>query len=166
MPPKHHHTPHIPHHHPHLPLPGSLKKSHSRNPSHDIPKSHNVDSALNNLITTAIPSAFPGQDAKLPTFPAHVTLTSEIDLGSLKPNPAAWLERLAVPQVADVTVRFREVAVGQAFFKKLFLRCERGGLEGLAQLCRWQAVEGGAAGSGMENAERWVEGWDPHVSLM
>jgi len=75
------------------------------------------------------------------------------------------LERLAVPQVQEVKVQFKEVAVGNTFTKKLFIRCEKPGIEGLATLCRWQAVEGGDSGY-MQRAEQWAEGWDPHVSLM
>jgi hypothetical protein len=95
-----------------------------------------------------------------------MTLTSDIDLSTLKPTPEKWLERLAVPQLNDMKVIFKEVAVGNTFTKKLFIRCERRGLEGLAALCRWQAVEGGETGVGTAKAEKWAESWDPHVSLM
>jgi 2',3'-cyclic-nucleotide 3'-phosphodiesterase len=171
MPPKSHH--HIPHPHmPHFPHPhlhhstDSAKKSHSRNHSHDNTKTHHLDTTLTKLISTTIPSAFPGQQTTLPHFAPHVTLTSNIDLSKLKPSPEKWLEGLAVPQVKDVQVKFREVAVGSTFTKKLFIRCEREGIEGLATLCRWQAVEGGESGVGTERAEKWAETWDPHVSLM
>jgi 2',3'-cyclic-nucleotide 3'-phosphodiesterase len=118
------------------------------------------------VITNKIPSAFAEQGAQLPHFAPHVTLTSDIDLSTLKPTPEKWLERLAVPQVNDMKVVFKEVAVGNTFTKKLFIRCEKGSLEGLATLCRWQAIEGGETGVGTAKAEKWAESWDPHVSLM
>jgi len=183
VPPKSHHD-HLPHlshhgHSLHLPhLPGSRrnsreipKTSHSRHGSQDQSKTshHQVHDTLTHLIDHTVPSIF-SETPNLPTFIPHVTLTSDIDLFSLKPNPSAWLERLAIPQVEDVKVKFQSVEVGQTFTKKLFVRCEKSGLEGLGELCRWQAVEspGGISGDdGRNRAEAWAEGiWDPHLSLM
>jgi 2',3'-cyclic-nucleotide 3'-phosphodiesterase len=103
-------------------------------------------------------------------FVPHVTLTSDIDLTTLHPNPTAWLERLAIPQKQDVTVSFTSLEVGPTFTKKLFLRCDKGGLEGLGELARWQAVESPNGIGGEDErrkAEHWAEEhWEPHVSLL
>lgn len=175
VPPKHHH--HIPHHLPHLPHPHAHKKSHSRNSSAEIPKSHDLDTVLSTLITSTVPAAVPS-DTEHPHFVPHITLTSDINLDNLKPSPAKWLDRLAVPQAADVKVMFKEVGTGSTFTKKVFLRVYKPGVEGLGELARWQGVEGGSSGTesnsvggvnegaGTDAAERWIDGWDPHVSLL
>jgi 2',3'-cyclic-nucleotide 3'-phosphodiesterase len=157
--------PHIPHPHLHHSN-DSAKKSHSRNASHDNTKSHHLDTTLTKIISTTIPSNFPSQGTALPHFTPHITLTSDIDISTLKPSPEKWLDSLAVPRGEDVRVKFKELAVGSTFTKKLFIRCERDDIEGLATLCRWQGVEGGESGVGTAKAEKWAESWDPHVSLM
>jgi 2',3'-cyclic-nucleotide 3'-phosphodiesterase len=97
-------------------------------------------------------------------------LASGIDITALHPNPKAWLERLAIPQEKDVIVLFSSLETGPTFTKKLFLRCDKGGLQGLGELARWQAVEspGGIGGEDeRRRAEHWAEEhFDPHVSLL
>jgi hypothetical protein len=174
VPPKHHH---VNHHFPHFPHSHGHKKSHGRNVSGDISKSHNLDTVLSTLITSTIPAAVPADDEHS-NFVPHITLTSDIDLSTLKPSPEKWLERLAVPQVADIRVMFKEIDTGSTFTKKVYLRVHKAGIEGLAELARWQGVEGGSTGpvSGggddgkevgdTDAAEKWIDGWDPHVSLL
>jgi hypothetical protein len=173
----HHHGLHIPHphlHHRHNETHEALipKKAHSRQSSKDLshtshhPKIHGT---LTELITKTVPSTFP--DAlHPPEFVPHLTITSEINLSALKPDPSAWLERLAVPQIEDVLVRFTSVGIGNSFTKKLFLRADKTGLEGLGELIRWQAVESPNGIGGEEErkrAENWAEQiWEPHVSLL
>lgn len=176
---------HIPH--PHLPghakrhpqdLSTSANKSHSRKGSKDLSSSHHhkIHETLTELITT-IPSQTTISSTSEPlNFVPHITLTSGIDLSALQPSPKVWLERLAIPQQNDVTVSFTSLEVGPTFTKKLFLRCDKGGLQGLAELARWQGVEasngiGGASGMGAEDGRRRAEQWaedkfDPHVSLL
>lgn len=173
---------HIPH--PHLPghakrhTKDVSKKSHSRKGSKDLSSSHHheIHETLTELIATIPSQATISSTSDPLSFMPHITLTSGIDLSALQPSPKAWLERLAIPQENDVTVSFNSLEVGTTFTKKLFLRCDKGGLQGLAELARWQGVEvsngiGGANGMGAEDgrrrAEQWAEGqFDPHVSLL
>lgn len=104
-------------------------------------------------------------EQKLPLFLPHVTLTSNIDPASID-DPQKWLDSLDLQLAMEsaIEVSFSEVAIGDRFFKKLFIRCVKNeGLMKLAKECRRIAV---LNGDGQE-AERWVrEEYDPHCSLM
>ncbi|QDS77373.1 hypothetical protein FKW77_005708 [Venturia effusa] len=157
----------------------STPKDHSRQSPKDLSKSlhqHNIYETLTELIST-IPSTIPDSTASKPlSFVPHITLTSGIDLAALQPSPKAVLERIAIPEPDNVIVSFTSLEIGPTFTKKLFLRCDRAGLQGLAELARWQAVEAtkdvsNANDIGAEDARRRAEEWaessfDPHVSLL
>ena len=73
------------------------------------------------------------------------------------------LDALDLGSLPAVRVRFAGVQAGAAFFKRLYLQCERdAGLVALAARCREVGVCEGDA----RKAERWagVE-YDPHCSL-
>ena len=118
------------------------------------PATHPLSPALESLISDALPTHL---DRSTPSFHPHVTLISPLDLASLvhahDNNAQSWLESIAWPWAE---VKFVELAAGQTFTKRLFIRCEKGGLAALAQRA---ALETGSARSS-------DVAWDPHVSLM
>ncbi|KAE9993262.1 hypothetical protein EG327_005869 [Venturia inaequalis] len=166
-------------HIPHLHLPGHAKRhpqdssSNTKDLSNKPSDHQNIHETLTKLINT-LPSTISTPSTSDPlTFVPHITLTSGIDLASLQPDPKAWLERIAIPEENDITVSFTSLETGPTFTKKLLLRCGKAGLQGLAELSRWQAIEApnglGSANSedGRRRAEEWVGNrFDPHVSLL
>ena len=121
------------------------------------------DSALHKtistLITSTIPSLYP--IALPPRFSPHLTLTADT-VKSSSDDPQKWLDGLDLP-VEKLEIRVKEPQVGQIFFRKLTLRCEKDdALKGLAAACRRAGT-----GAGAEEVRRWVEEvYAPHVSLM
>lgn len=53
-----------------------------------------------------------------------MTLTSAIPKEVVGHDPKAWLQKLELPGVNDVVVRYKGVDVGNKFFKKVFIRYE------------------------------------------
>ena len=115
---------------------------------------------LTTLITTSIPALYP--IAIPPRFSPHVTLTA--DTITNEKDPQTWLDNLQLPDTtADLEVRVKEAQVGEIFFRKLKLRCEKtDALRELAGACR----RAGTA-EGEREVEEWVRGvYEPHLSLM
>jgi Cyclic phosphodiesterase-like protein len=80
-------------------------------------------------------------------------------------NPQAWLDFLELPQAEDVRIVFADLASGDRWTKKLFLRAEKEPLRNVGMVCR-SALEKMNHNS-EDKARRWVEEeWDPHVSLV
>ncbi|KAJ8607312.1 hypothetical protein MRB53_040410 [Persea americana] len=94
---------------------------------------------LTGFITTNIPSTIPDlKDMHL--FAPHITLTSEIDASQFD-DPQGWLDSLPLDLEGELQVRFKEVKAGHAFFKKLYIQCEKTSwLCELATRCRAHAV--------------------------
>jgi 2',3'-cyclic-nucleotide 3'-phosphodiesterase len=131
------------------------------------PENSAVRETLQSLITTEIPGLLNNPSA--PTFVPHVTLTSDIDILLLTKefvDPEKWLSTLSWEFDGVCHVQFKELAVGDKFTKKLFVRCikeEKGDdLASFAGYCREKALIQEKAGA----AEGAKEAYDPHVSLM
>lgn len=126
---------------------------------------------LATLITSSIPALYPHTTPPL-HFSPHITLTADTVPAStsISSEPGAqlqqWLDDLDLPaSVNTLHVKIKEPQVGEAFFRKLTLRCEKSAeLMALAAACR-------AASAGQqaeeEEVQRWVqETYAPHASLM
>lgn len=132
-----------------------------------IPPPHSsLYSTLNTLINTTIPATIPPSTKTTtqppPHFSPHVTLTA--DTVTPSDDPQQWLDRLSLPETAkDLRVQMKEPQVGEIFFRKLTLRCEKNdGLKALAGACRRAGT-----GEGSAEVEDWVEGvYAPHLSLL
>ena len=97
-------------------------------------------------------------------FLPHVTLTSEISPSAYGSNPQAWLDSLAFPAGQDVRVTFERLGSDEAFFRKLYIKCEKNeGVKKLAKQCRQQV-------NGFEEEAKaliWAnDQYMPHLSLM
>lgn len=114
--------------------------------------------ALSTLITSSIPALYP--IALPPRFSPHVTLTA--DTVNTSDDPQIWLDGLELP-LEDLHVRIKEPQVGEIFFRKLTLRCQKDdALKALAGAGRRAGT-----GAGAEEVRRWVEEvYAPHLSLM
>lgn len=118
------------------------------------PENSDIYNALKNAIDHQVPHAPGIQDA--PRFEPHITLTSRIPKASVGTDPQKWLDELNLPSVSAVEVKFQELASGETFFKKLFIRCERSeSLLRLVSSCR------GSSSAKTDEAQ-----YDPHVSLL
>ena len=118
------------------------------------PKDSKIHAILANAIAHTVPSAL-ASEASLPQSEPHVTLTSQIPLTTTRDDFQTWLDGIDLPP-DTVVVEFQELAVGDAFHKKLFIRCEQSdSLLSLASTCR------------KYSDVRIPEGrYDPHVSLV
>ncbi|KAL1792037.1 hypothetical protein ACET3X_009788 [Alternaria dauci] len=97
-------------------------------------------------------------------FLPHVTLTSEISPSKYGADPQAWLESLDLPSRQDVHIKFERLGSEDVFFRKLYIKCEKGvGIKKLAQQCR-KHVDGFEDET---NTMAWAEEqYMPHLSLM
>jgi hypothetical protein len=126
--------------------------------------SDEVTNKLSTIISSKIPSLFP--DTKLPSFPPHLTLATDIDASLFSSrSPQAWLESLDLAGIdtQDMKVAFTGVETGNTFTKKCYLQSRRTmPIEKLAKQLHVQIF-----GSSEEEAIQWVrEQWDPHLSLL
>jgi hypothetical protein len=111
--------------------------------------------ALNNAIVHVVPPILDASDSP-PQFEPHVTLTSRISRQTITTDPQKWLDELDLPAISAAEVKFQELAVGDTFTKKLFIRCERReSLLELAASCRKHS-----------SSESDGADYDPHVSLV
>lgn len=127
------------------------------------PSESPIQTTLSDLITTKIPSCFPGIHNVV--FEPHLTLTSDIKMPpDIVANKQAqrWLDNMPLPDKVNIDVRFKALDVGAAFFKKLTLSVDKEPLERFGAYIRSTVVESGD----MAAATRWVKEWAPHVSLM
>lgn len=118
------------------------------------PRNNKIHAILADAIAHIVPSAL-AAEAPLPQFEPHVTLTSQIPLTTTRDDFQTWLDGIDLPP-DTVVVEFQELAVGDAFHKKLFIRCEQSdSLLSLASACR------------KHSDIKISEGlYDPHVSLV
>lgn len=125
------------------------------------PESSDLYKALHTLIFTSIPSLFP--IALPPRFTPHITLTADtISPDAELSQPQKWLDSLKLGNLSELKMSIGEVAVGEMFFQKLVLLCEKTPeLLDLAAHCR------GIATGNVEDAREWVrENYRPHCSLL
>ncbi|TKA80307.1 hypothetical protein B0A55_02213 [Friedmanniomyces simplex] len=133
------------------------------------PPDSDLHKALQDLITTHLPSIYPSSSSSSspppPNFPPHITLTSSTTTPPT--DPQAWLDSIPLsPEevLAALTVSIRDPLVGTPFFRKLTLACGKTReLCDLAVRCRVAGVEG------VEEAEarKWmIASFGPHCSLM
>ena len=120
---------------------------------------------IHELTIASIPSMFP--DSNAPPFYPHITLTSNVLITpALQPsNPEEWLESIVLSDgIENLRVVIGQVEVGEVFFKKVTMRCDRSReLCELAAVCRAAGVEGVDS----KGAKKWVdEEYLPHCSLM
>lgn len=124
-----------------------------------------LNAACDKLINSTLPELLPTGVQSYP-FAPHVTLSSHIPASTVGVSPRDFLNSLRLDdfQAAAVQVRFAGVTKGTAFFKKVYLQCERNaGLIALAAQCRQVGVLSGDANT----ATQWAESeYDPHFSLV
>jgi 2',3'-cyclic-nucleotide 3'-phosphodiesterase len=127
------------------------------------PEDDPVLEPLTKLIGSELPAYFASsKSASFALFVPHLTLTS--DIKNVTEDPQKWLDSLHFPSSEGISVQFTELAKGNHWTKKLFLRTEKDPLRKLAASCR-SAVE--PYDDDTEAVLRWVEEeWDPHVSLV
>jgi 2',3'-cyclic-nucleotide 3'-phosphodiesterase len=114
-----------------------------------------IYNALAKAITQIVPPTLSISDTP-PRFEPHLTLASRIPRQSITSDPQRWLDEIDLPAISTVEVSFQELATGDAFFKKLFIRCKRSdSLLQLAARCR--------AFSSVNIDEMQ---YDPHVSIL
>jgi hypothetical protein len=121
------------------------------------PENSEIHDLLADAITRTVPSVLAAKrEDSLPQFEPHVTLASQIPRASIIGDPQTWLDEIDLAVTSTVDVDFRELAVGDTFTKKLFIRCMRSdSLLSLSSVCRqFSAVKSGEAE------------YDPHVSLV
>lgn len=118
------------------------------------PENNDIYKALKNAIDHQVPDALGLSNT--PRFEPHVTLTSRIPKESVGTDPQKWLDEMNLPSISGVEVEFQELANGDAFFKKLFIRCGRSeSLLRLASTCRV------FSSAKIDEAQ-----YDPHVSIL
>ena len=112
-----------------------------------------------NVLTKAIAYIVPDEMGTLdsaPEFKPHITLASRIPRHSIASDPQTWLDEIDLPALSSVEVRWQELAVGESYFKRLFVRCKRSdSLLRLASSCR------AFSSATIDEAQ-----YDPHVSLL
>jgi hypothetical protein len=111
--------------------------------------------ALSNVIVNIVPPILNASDLP-PKFESHVTLASRISRQTVTSDHQKWLDELDLPTISAAEVTFQELAVGDTFTKKLFIRCER--VESLLQLAASCRAHSSSEGDGAD--------YDPHVSLV
>lgn len=118
------------------------------------PEGSDIYNALAKAIVNIVPPILGSSDSAV-RFEPHLTLASRIPKESIT-NPQKWLDGIELPPVAAAEVQFQELAVGDAFFKKLFIRCKRAeSLLRLASSCRLYSS------AKVDEAQ-----YDPHVSIL
>jgi len=121
------------------------------------PEDSEIHDLLADAITRTVPSVLAAKEKDpLPRFEPHVTLASQLPRATIAGDPQTWLDQIDLPITSGVDVDFQELAVGDTFTKKLFIRCRRSdSLLSLSSACRqFSAVKSGEAE------------YDPHVSLV
>lgn len=116
------------------------------------PEEYKPGSQLSKLTTSSFPAStnFPNS----PSFTPHITLTSSIPASSQPILPSLKLETLPSPDV-----QFEELAHGDAYFKKIFLRIKK--TESLLNLAKH------VRDILLPQAKTFNEEvYDPHISLV
>lgn len=119
------------------------------------PEDSDIYNALANAITHILPPIL-NSSSSVPWFEPHLTLTSRIPRHLITVDAQQWLDKMELPAIPTVEVKFHELAVGDAFTKKLFIRCERS--DSLLQLASSYRVFSSAK---VDEAQ-----YDPHVSIV
>lgn len=124
------------------------------------PEDSELFKALQSLIHTSMPSLYPISIP--PRFSPHVTLTANtIPKDWAESQPRNWLEKLQLPE-DDLKVTIQNVHVGEIFFQKLIMLCEK-----TAQLCDLAATCRAVGDEIRKDAREWIDQYyKPHCSLM
>lgn len=123
--------------------------------------SSSLFTTVQTLIHTSIPSAYP--DIVPPRFSPHVTLTGGTIHLQPDVDPGRWLQSFELTVTKDpLKVIVRELHVGDIFFQKLIMLCEKSdALCELAAYCRTRAL------GNEDGVKEWIkENYRPHCSLM
>jgi hypothetical protein len=119
------------------------------------PEGSDTYKILTKAITELVPPEIQASDSP-PKFEPHVTLASRIQRHSIPSDPQKWLDEIDLPEISLVEVRWHELAVGDTYTKKLFIRCKRSSsLLQLAASCRV-----------FSSSNTGEAQYDPHVSLL
>jgi hypothetical protein len=119
------------------------------------PEGSHAYNVLAKAITELVPYEMDASGSA-PKFEPHVTLASRIQRQSIPSDPQKWLDDIELPEISSVEVRWHELAVGDTYTKKLFIRCKRSSsLLQLAASCRV-----------FSSANVGEAQYDPHVSLL
>jgi hypothetical protein len=119
------------------------------------PEGSDAYKVLIKAITEIVPDEMDASDSA-PKFEPHITLASRIPRQSVASDPETWLNKIDLPEISSVEVRWHELAVGDAYHKRLFVRCKRSdSLLQLASSCR-----------AFSSANVGEAQYDPHVSLL
>lgn len=119
------------------------------------PEGSHIYNTLARAINELVPSEIQPSDAA-PKSEPHLTLASRIPRQSITSDPQTWLDEIDLPAISTVEVRFHELATGDMYFKKLFIRCKRS--DSLLQLASSFRAFSSAT---VDEAQ-----YDPHVSLL
>ena len=120
------------------------------------PSGSEIESRLQRLIATILPSVFP--NTQLPVFPPHITLTSDVD-PSLDPHTVTSSIEVSAPPV----IKFEKLDIGKTFFTRITLYLEKTEeITALAVQCRMKYVTKGDE----QEAKKWAESFTPHLSLV
>jgi hypothetical protein len=121
------------------------------------PKDSEIHAVLVDAIARMVPSVLATEEGQLPQFEPHVTLDSHISRVYIRDDDfQTWLDEIDLPDASAVELEFQELAVGDEFNKKLFLRCKQSdSLISLALACRQYSCVKTPKGR-----------YDPHVSLL
>lgn len=116
-----------------------------------------MHAVLVDAIARIVPSVLATEEGPLPQFEPHLTLDSHISRGFVRDDDfQTWLDKINLPDASAVDVEFQELAVGDEFNKKLFLRCRQSdSLMSLASAFRGYSCVKTPKGR-----------YDPHVSLL
>ena len=119
------------------------------------PEGSDAYKVLIKAITEIVPDEMDASDSA-PKFEPHITLASRIPRQSVASDPETWLNKIDLPEISSVAIRWHELAVGDAYHKRLFVRCKRSdSLLQLASSCR-----------AFSSANVGEAQYDPHVSLL
>lgn len=116
------------------------------------------------LISDTVPRQFLSED-KYNIFEPHVTITSDVDIGSQ--SPQEWLDALQLPDFKpehdEVILELDSVEVEDPFFRKMNVKLsDNANLKKVAAICREKGT-----GVGEAEAKKWAEGeYRPHMSLL
>lgn len=128
------------------------------------PEDSELYKAIHGLILSQVPAVY---STSAPTqFTPHVTLTADTVTHDSRPSQSQeWLHGIELPDVTQLHVAIGAVDVGDVFFRKITMRCEK-----TTQLCDLAAhcrAAGVRDAGGMDGAREWVGGeYRPHCSLM
>jgi hypothetical protein len=90
------------------------------------PKDSEIHAVLVDAIARMVPSVLATEEGQLPQFEPHVTLDSHISRVYIRDDDfQTWLDEIDLPDASAVELEFQELAVGDEFNKKLFLRCKQ-----------------------------------------